>query len=84
MRPVVRPRITAWIVLYALIDVLGMLLFSTGVMWLARRQGLFLHDFPQGFPDALAVTLAGLVLMVWAVSRILRELLKSAESGTRP
>ena len=77
-----RPRLTLKILLFALFDVTGMVLLSSGALWLARGQALFLAGFPSSTAEAIALTVAGLVLMVWAAGRILRELLQSP--GDRP
>jgi len=71
-----RPRLTLKILLFALFDVTGMVLLSSGALWLARGQALFLAGFPSSTAEAIALTVAGLVLMVWAAGRILRELLQ--------
>lgn len=71
-----RPQLTFKILLYAIFDVAGMVLFATGAMWLAQGKALFIADFPTSMTEAVATVIAGLVLMIWAASQILRELLK--------
>ena len=61
--------------LYAVFDVAGMLMFATGAMWLARRQALFIPDFPVNMTQAVIVSVGGLLMMLWAASRILREMI---------
>ncbi len=63
--------------LYALFDVTGMILLSSGALWLTRGQALFVVGWPSSTAGAVAMTVAGLVLMVWAAGRILRELLQA-------
>ena len=75
MQKIQRPRLTLKILLYAVFDVAGMVLFATGVLWLAQGQSLFVSGFPTSRAEAIMATIAGLVLMLWAASRILRELL---------
>jgi len=70
-----RPQVTFKILLYAICDVAGMVLLSSGALWLARGQALFVAGFPSSTAEAIAITASGLVLMVWAAGRILRELL---------
>jgi hypothetical protein len=71
-----RPRLTLKILLYAIFDAVGMVCFATGAMWFAQGKSLFISGFPTGIMEALAVTVGGLALMLWAAARILRELLK--------
>ena len=61
--------------LYAVFDVAGMLMFATGAMWLARRQALFIPDFPVNMTEAIVVSVGGLLMMLWAASQILREMI---------
>jgi hypothetical protein len=78
-----RPQLTLKILLYAICDVAGMILLSSGALWLARGQALFVAGFPSSTAEAIAVTLSGLALMVWAAGRILRELLKRPADTAR-
>ncbi|MBK7565559.1 MAG: hypothetical protein IPI21_15465 [Propionivibrio sp.] len=70
-----RPRPTLRIMLHAVFDVAGMLMFATGAMWLACRQALFIPDFPVNMTEAIVVSVGGLLMMLWAASRILREMI---------
>ena len=83
MQKIQRPQLTFKILFYAAFDVAGMVLFATGAMWLAREQALFIRIFPTSTMEALAVLVGGLALMLWAASRILRELLKRPANNTR-
>ncbi len=76
-----RPQLTLKILLFALCDVAGMVLLSSGALWLARGQVLFVAGFPSGNAEAIAMTIAGFVLMIWAAGRILRELLQTPDDG---
>jgi hypothetical protein len=69
-----RPRVTARVMLYALLDVAGTLILASGLMWLARQQTLFLPDFPTSTATAILTVAAGVALMLWSVAGILREL----------
>ncbi len=69
-----RSRLTWKIFLYGLLDVIGTGLFASGALWLFRGLPLFFRGFPSTTAEALAALLGGLALMVFAVARILREL----------
>jgi len=75
MQKIQRPQLTFKILFYAVFDVAGMVLFATGAMWLARKQALFIEDFPTSTAEAVAASVAGLLLMFWAAAQIMRELL---------
>ena len=74
-RPSQRPRLTLPILLFAAVDIAGMVLFATGAMWFAHGTPLFIPNYPNGSFEAGAALAGGLLLMVWAAARILRELL---------
>jgi len=78
-----RPRLTLKILLYAIFDVAGMVLFATGAVWLAQRQTLFVSGFPGSMLEAIIVVVVGLALMFWAASQILCELLKRPANNGR-
>ena len=69
-----RPQLTLKILLYAIVDVVGMICLATGALWLARGQSLFIAGFPSSMTEALAAVGGGLALMLWAAAQILREL----------
>ncbi len=77
--PSIRPRLTLAILAFAVVDIVGMVLFATGAMWFAHGQPLFIPDFPAGPIEAGAAIAGGLLLMIWAAARILRELLRNAD-----
>jgi hypothetical protein len=77
--PLPRPRLTPAILVFAVIDVAGMVLFATGAMWFAHGQPLFIRDFPTNPIEAGAAIAGGLLLMFWAAARILRALLRNAD-----
>ena len=82
MRSGLRPRLTLKTLLFALIDIAGMILLASGVMWVARRQTLFIPDFPGNMTEAVATSIVGLLLMLWAVAQILKELFgRSADNA---
>lgn len=78
-----RPQFTLKILLYAICDVAGMILLSSGGLWLARGQALFVAGFPTSTAEAIALTVIGLALMLWAAGRILRELLRQPADTRR-
>ncbi len=85
-RPNQRPRLTLPILLFAAVDIAGMVLFATGAMWFAHGTPLFIPDYPDNSFQAGVALVGGLLLMFWAAARILRELLKqnarkNAEQG---
>lgn len=75
-RPIQRPRLTLAILAFAAIDIVGMVLFATGAMWFAHGKPLFIPNYPTGPFEAGIAGIGGLLLMFWAASRILRELLR--------
>ena len=75
-RPSQRPRLTLSILLFAAVDIAGMVLFATGAMWFAHGTPLFIPNYPNDPFEAGVALAGGLLLMVWAAARILRELLK--------
>jgi hypothetical protein len=73
-----RPRLTGRIMLYALADVFGLSCVAIGASWFVERKGAILADFPTSAVEAVACTAGGVVVMVWAVARILGELAKQS------
>jgi len=73
-----RPRLTGPIFLYALADVFGLSCVGIGASWFAAGKGAILTDFPGSAAEAVACTAGGVVVMIWAVTRILREIAKQA------
>ena len=73
-----RPTLTGPIFGYALIDVFGLSCVGIGASWFAAGKGAILANFPTSTAEAVACTAGGAAVMVWAVSRILREIAKQA------
>jgi len=73
-----RPRLTGPIFAYALADVFGLSCVGIGASWFAAGKGAILANFPTSTAEAVTCTAAGIVVMVWAVGRILREIAKQA------
>ena len=80
--PRIRP--TPTILFYALIDVVGIVLFATGALWLFQGgMHLFFQGFPNSTVQAVATLIGGLLLMVLSVAKILREILTRAAANIR-
>lgn len=71
-----RPRLTLPIVLYGLIDAVGMLLLATGGIYFRSGPGSVFPNFPSTTAEAAVTMAVGGVLMFWAAARVLREILK--------
>lgn len=62
--------------LYAIFDVIGMIIFATGGTWFKTGQPLFFQSFPTNTFEALLAIIVGAALMIWAAAQVLREMLK--------
>lgn len=69
-----RLRLTPKVLAYIACDVLGIALFSSGTLWLIRGVPLFFRGFPVTKAEAFIALSGGLVLMVYAIARLLREM----------
>ena len=78
-----RPQLTLRILLYAIFDVAGMVLFATGALWLAQGKALFVAGFPTSMTEAIAALVVGLGAMLWSAAQILRQLLKPPANNAR-
>ena len=76
-----RARPNLKIILLALADAAGMVLFASGAFWLWKTQHLIFRAFPNSDIEAGLCLGGGLLLMVWSVAGILREIL--AHAATR-
>lgn len=77
-----RPRLTLKILLYAIIDVVVMVIFATGALWLTQGSTPFLTGFPADRMQAIATTGGGVLLMFWAATQILRQLIRQPADTT--
>ena len=78
-----RARPSLKILLLALADALGMALVATGAFWLWKGQHLIVRAFPSTSIEAGLCLAGGLLLMIWSVAGILREILaRAAERHT--
>jgi len=73
-----RPRLTGPIFAYGLADVFGLSCVGIGASWFAAGKGAILANFPTSTAEAVICTAGGIAVMLWAVSRILREIAKQA------
>ena len=73
-----RPRLTGPIFAYGLADVFGLSCFALGASWFAAGKGAIFANFPGSTAEAVACIAGGVVVMIWAVSRILREIARQA------
>ena len=71
-----RPELTGRIALYGLVDVFGLSCVGIGASWFAAGKGAILTNFPTSTAEAVVCTLGGTAVMIWSVSRILREIAK--------
>lgn len=71
-----RPRLTGRIFAYGLADILGLTSIALGGIWLATGQNAVFNHFPASTAEAVAAIAGGLVVMLWAVAHILREIAK--------
>ncbi len=72
----VKPRLTARIFLWGLVDVVGMLAMSLGLVHFIYGPGKIFASFPATGGEAAAALAVGVGIMIWAAGNILRELLK--------
>jgi hypothetical protein len=80
------PRAVFSMLLFVALDIVGIVLFFTGVMWFVQGEPLLIPGFPTRALSASVAIGGGLLLMVLAASRILLALslhkqLKNKESG---
>ena len=75
-----RARLTLAILKFALLDIVGMILFALGIAWFAKGPGAFFNAFPSTTAEAVVLTAAGIVTMGFAATRILREVMKQHKS----
>ena len=69
-----RPRLTGRIFAYAMVDVFGLSCVGIGASWFAAGKGAIMANFPASTAEAVACTAGGVAVMIWAVTRILREI----------
>ena len=78
-----RTLLSPAILFYLLLDVVGMVLFATGLLWLVRGLPLFFRNFPKSNLEASIALAIGLFMMVSSVAKILREVMARAATNLR-
>lgn len=73
-----RPRLTGPIFWFAMLDVFGLSCVGIGASWFAAGKPAILANFPTSAVEAVACTAGGIVVMIWAIGRILREIARQA------
>lgn len=73
-KPRIRP--TPTIMMWALVDVAGVLALALGAAYLAHGPGFFFNNLPGSTLQAAAFTLGGLATIVVAAVKMLAEVLK--------
>ena len=71
-----RPKLTLVILKFAALDIVGMVLLALGLAWFAQGPGAFFQSFPSTTAEAFIATVAGIVVMGYAASRIVREVMR--------
>jgi len=59
---------------YLAADLFGFICLTLGVAWFAGGKGVILDSFPLSNAEALASAAGGLVVIAWALTRILQTL----------
>jgi len=80
-KPRVKPQLTLRIFLWGLVDVVGILLVSLGIVHFAYGPGRIFASFPESTVQALATLAGGAAIMIWAAGNILREMMKQPQFG---
>ncbi|GAA5179820.1 hypothetical protein GCM10025771_22880 [Niveibacterium umoris] len=75
-RPKRRVRPTPTIMMWALVDVAGVLALALGAGYLAHGRGFFFDSVPASTTEALLLTFGGLATIVVAAIKMLAEVLK--------
>lgn len=72
----IKPQLTLRIFLWALVDVVGMLLMSVGGVHFIYGPGKVFKSFPATGGEAAVLLAVGIGIMIYAAGNILREMLK--------
>ncbi|MBK7952923.1 MAG: hypothetical protein IPK02_02545 [Candidatus Accumulibacter sp.] len=78
------PPVTLKVMFHALLDAFAMLVLASGLLWLARRETLFIPDVPISMASAVITGVAGAALMLWSAARRLRELARRRADSKLP
>lgn len=74
MQQRIKPKLTWRLVKYMLIDCLGLALFSIGLASLMSGGPVLIPNFPSNKIEAVTVMLAGIVIAIYAVGQVMREM----------
>ena len=77
-----RPQLTPALLLYLVVDLVGVFLFVTGFAWFVLGRSLFFESYPSSQTEAGIAVAGGLVMMIWSAPRIQRKL--SSNVGRKP
>ena len=74
-----RPQLTPALLLYLVVDLVGVFLFVTGFAWFVLGRSLFFESYPSSQTEAGIAVAGGLVMMIWSAPRIRRKLPAKAD-----
>jgi membrane protein implicated in regulation of membrane protease activity len=74
MHPKLKPKLTLRLLVFMLLDGLGLFLFSLGLASLVIEGPVLFRDFPSSTLEAVTVLASGVVIMLYAVVHVMREL----------
>jgi hypothetical protein len=66
-------RLVARIAAYATADLFGLFCLFLGINGLLGKSPMIIDNFPQSTAEAYASAVGGVLVMLWAMSRMLRE-----------
>lgn len=76
----IKPKLTWRLFAFMLLDGLGLFLFSLGLAGLKVGGPVLFRDFPATTIEAVAVLLAGIAIMIYAVVQVMREMARNKPS----
>jgi hypothetical protein len=75
-KPRIKPQLTWSIFLWGVVDMVGMALFSVGIVYFLHGPGAIFKSFPTTGAEAGAMIAVGAGIMIYAAGNILREMMK--------
>lgn len=75
-KPRIKPQLTGRIFAWGLVDVVGMAIFSVGIVHFIHGPGALFKSFPTNSAEAAVMIAVGGGIMVYAAGNILREMMK--------
>lgn len=70
----IKPKLTKRLLAFMLLDGLGLFLFSLGLASMVSGGPVLFRDFPGSTMEAVTVLAAGVVIMLYAVVQVMREM----------